>query len=123
MQKKNNSSRQLKVANLIKLSLIEVFTRGKKLDQRLIKHKITITNVKVSSDLKNANCYFLPFGNSINYKEEIIEAIEISKFAIRRQVTEDINLKYSPELNFMYDHGIENASEVEKALNQFLSKH
>lgn len=122
MQNKENSNRQFKVANLIKLSLINVFAKGKKLDPRLLKHKITITNIKVSPDLKNASCYFLPFGNSAAYKAELIEAIERSKHIIRQQVTEDINLKYSPELTFFYDYGLENASDVEKAINNFLNK-
>ncbi len=122
MKNIESSNRQLKVAHLIKLSLINVLNKGKKLDAALLKHKITITNVKVSPDLKNASCYFLPFGKSAEHKEEILNAIESSKHSIRKQVTEDINLKYSPELTFFYDHGIENASEVEKVINNFLNK-
>lgn len=119
MKNVEKSSRQLKVANLIKQSLVEIFARGRKLDLYLIENKITITNVEVSQDLKHANCYFLPFGTKIDSKK-ILDALDSSKFAIRHQVTETINMKFSPELKFYYDKGLENSIEVESVLKKVL---
>lgn len=121
MKNTDSSNRQLKVANLIKLSLIDVLQKGKQLDIKLIENKITVTRVTVSPDLKLATCYYLPFGNNPKPKE-IQEALDSSKFAIRRQITETVNLKYSPEIRFLYDHGVENASEVEAAIMKALYK-
>ena len=48
------------------------------------------------------------------------DALDLSKFAIRHQVTETINMKFSPELKFYYDKGLENAIEVESVLKKVL---
>ncbi len=116
MQKKDQSNRQLKVANLIKHELINVLQRGKQLDKRLIDNRLTITNVKVSPDLKLASCYFLPFGNNDEASNQLLEALEASKYAIRKQITETVNLKFSPELRFFFDYGVVHASEVEAVM-------
>jgi ribosome-binding factor A len=115
MRNIEQSSRQLKVAGLIRESLVAIFAKGKKLDIRLFENKITITNVKVSADLRHANCYFLPFGNS-NKLKEIEEGLELSKYAIRQQLTESINLKFSPEIRFIFDSGAVNAMDVERII-------
>ena len=114
----NSSSRQQKVAGLISQSLNEIFARGKQIDIRLIENKITITNVKISPDLKIATIYFLPFVRSKISSDEYLDALEASRFAIRKQLTEAINLKYSPEIRFFYDKGAENALEVESVLKR-----
>ncbi|MDX1924437.1 MAG: 30S ribosome-binding factor RbfA [Rickettsiaceae bacterium] len=117
MRNADQSSRQLKVAELIKQGLANVFTRKRGLHINLIKNTITITDVRVSADLRHANCYFLPFANTLD-TNQIIEALEDSKHAIRQQVTEYVKLRYSPELKFFYDKGAENALEVESCLQK-----
>lgn len=119
MLNKVSSNRQLKASNLIKQSIIKILMRGKQLDLRLIENKITITDVKISPDLKQVTCYFIPFGQNVN-SQSIIKALDASKYAIRKQVTEDVNLKYSPELRFQYDHGMENATKVDAMMKNLL---
>ena len=114
------SNRQLKVAELIKVALIEVLRKGKAPDPRLFDANITVTAVKVSADLKNANCYILPFTSKIS-EADLMDALEKSKYQLRALVTQKINLKYSPELKFHYDHGCENSSKVEEILKQVSS--
>lgn len=114
--KENPSSRQQKVSNLICAELAKVLRHGKRLDIRLLENEVTITKVKISPDLKIADCYFMPFLKSKLSVDEFLEAFESSKHSLRKQVTEAINLKYSPELNFFYDRSVENAMEVDKVL-------
>ena len=111
------SNRQLKVAELIKLALIEVLRKGKGLDVRLFDVNVTVTSVKISPDLKSANCYLLPFTSKIS-EAELMDAFEKSKYQLRALVTQKINLKYSPELRFYYDHGIANSNKVEEILQK-----
>lgn len=115
MREKIQSPRQLKVSNLINAALINCFRKGKSLDIRLSTCPLTITKVNVSADLKIANCYFLPFNTTL-LPDQIIEALEESKYAIRQHVTKEINLKFSPELRFYYDAGFENAQIIDKLL-------
>jgi ribosome-binding factor A len=110
------SQRQLKVAELIKLALIEVLRKGKVKDLRLINNEVTITHVKISPDLQIADCYFLPFGHNKLSEAEFLEAFEASKYGLRSMVTTKINLKYSPELRFRYDRSFDKLSEIDRLL-------
>lgn len=116
----NLSTRQLRVAESIKLALVEALQKGRAKDIRLIDNYITITRVDVSPDLKIANCYVLPFGNNKLTKDDLLEALEVSKYSLRAIVTSKIYLKYSPELRFFYDHNFDDANNV-SALLQKLS--
>lgn len=120
MRKNSNqekSYRQQKVATLINEALVEVLRRGKMLDECLIDCPLTITRVKVSSDLRIADCYFIPFNTSLTNKR-INEGLNNSKYSIRNFVTEKINMKYSPEIRFHYDSGFDNANKVTELLKQ-----
>ncbi|MES2214632.1 MAG: 30S ribosome-binding factor RbfA [Pseudomonadota bacterium] len=117
------SERQLKVAELIKISLADAITKGKVKDLRLSSNSVTITKVEVSGDLKVATCYVIPFGSSYSAEiktklsaKELLDALEESKYGLRAWVTKNVALKYSPEIRFAYDHGFENASIVEQLL-------
>ncbi len=114
---KNRSHRQKKVATLINIALVEILRRGKMLDVRLINCSITITKVLVSSDLKIADCYFLPFNTAFN-EMQLTESLNKSKYIIRNFITAKINLKYSPEIRFHYDHGFNNTYEIEQLLKE-----
>ncbi len=111
-----SSQRQLKVAELIKLALIDVLKKGKVRDLRLINNEVTITHVDISPDLQIADCYFLPFGHNRLSEKEWLEAFEASKYGLRAMVTNKIVLKYSPELRFRYDRSFDNLSEVDRLL-------
>lgn len=117
MREKEQSQRQLQVSQLINSSLIECFRRGGKLDHRLDAGPLSITKVNISPDLRIANCFFLPFNTKLT-ADEIIEALEESKYAIRDYVTRQVNLKYSPEIRFYYDAGFENAAHIEMLLKK-----
>lgn len=111
------SQRQLKVAGLIKLALIQVLRKGKAKDPRLFEANVTITDVKVSPDLQIANCYVMPFNSKLS-PEELIDAFEQSRYNLRTLVTKIIQLKYSPELRFFYDHAMENTHNINDLINK-----
>lgn len=112
---KIQSERQLRVSQLINNSIVKYFRSGSLVDIRLINGPLTITKVNISADLKIANCFVLPFNTEIP-AEEILEALEESAFEIRKFVTKDINLKYSPELRFFYDNCFETANIIETVM-------
>ncbi|WP_341764175.1 30S ribosome-binding factor RbfA [Candidatus Tisiphia endosymbiont of Beris chalybata] len=114
---KTKAHKPQKVAMLINIAIAEILRRGKKLDESLIDCPVTITKVIVTSDLKLADCYFLPFNTNLSAKQ-LIEALNNSKYAIRHLVAIKVNLKYSPEIRFHYDYGFDNADKVEQLLKQ-----
>lgn len=89
------------------------------LDPRLEPCPLTITKVNISPDLSVANCFFLPFNTSYT-TEQLLEALEVSKYDIRAFVTKEVKLKYSPEIRFHYDLGFENMTSVEELLKKNL---
>ncbi len=112
---KANSHRQQKVATLINTAVVEILRRGKQLDERLINCPVTITKVIVSGDLKLADCYFVPFNTTFN-EQELTTSLNNSRYAIRNFVTSKINLKYSPDIRFYYDHSFYNADKIDQLL-------
>ena len=114
-REQGQSQRQLKVSQAIQSALTDCMRKGKSLDQRLFDMPLTVTKITVSPDLKIANCYFLPFNTKLT-GDDILVALETSKYIIRQYVTKKINLKYSPELRFYYDHAFDNASRIEALL-------
>lgn len=118
MRPKNiNTYRHLRVASLVRVALDEIFLMGKGLDARLQNAKSSITNLTISADLKLVTCYFVPSVTSVINPDELLDALNQSKFAIRKIITTKVMLKYSPEIRFIYDHGFANAIKVNKALS------
>jgi ribosome-binding factor A len=117
IREKEQSQRQLRVAQLVNISLMECLRKASKLSPSLDGCPLTITKVTVSADLKIANCFFLPFNTKLT-SDEILKALEDSKFVIRHYITRQINLKYSPEIRFFYDAGFDNAALIESLLGQ-----
>ena len=117
VREKEQSQRQLKVSHEIQVSLVECFRKGNKLDYNLDGNPLSITKVNISADLRIVNCFFVPF-NTRKTANEILEALEQSRFVIRHYVTCAVNLKYSPEIRFYYDSTLENAENIEKLLQK-----
>lgn len=116
-REKDQSQRQLKVSHAVQSSLIDCFRKGSKLDYRLDGCPLSVTKVNVSSDLSIANCFFVPFNTNLTV-DDILSALEQSRFAIRDYVTRQVNLKYSPEIRFYYDPTFENFETIEKLLKK-----
>jgi ribosome-binding factor A len=118
MRPKNiNTYRHLRVARLIRIALEEIFLFGKGLDAKLQNSESCITNVVISSDLKLVTCYFIPSVTAKITAEELLKALNDSKFFVRKTITTKVALKYSPEVRFIYDHGFINAINVNRVLN------
>lgn len=117
MKNSDTSHRQKKVAILIHGVLAKILRCGKILDARLTNCPVTITRVSVTADLKIAYCYFLPFNTDLS-EIDLTEALDGSKYLIRNLVTEEIQLKYSPEIRFYYDKSFDKSAKVEQLLQQ-----
>ena len=118
-----NSFRPLRVASLIKIALDEILISGKGLDQNLSEGNCSITNITISPDLKLVSCYFIPCVTTKLTVAEILTALNSSKHSIRKMVSAKVTLRYAPEFRFIYDHGFENAMQINKALYLENQKH
>lgn len=110
------SIRQLRVAESIKKSIIEVITRNELPIPMLEKTFITISEVRISPDLKLATI-FVATMMDVN-KEEILYILNDSQFMIKHLVAKKVNLKFIPVLRFAYDSSFEEGAKINGILHK-----
>jgi len=95
------SQRQLRVGEVIRRALSEILARGDVHDPDLGRASITVSEVRASSDLRQATAYVMPLGG-VN-TEGVVKALNTNRAELRRLVTAQIDLRFSPELSFVAD--------------------
>ena len=95
------NQRQLRVAEVIRRALSDVLVRGDVHDPELGSVSITVAEVRISPDLRHATAFVLPLGG-VN-TESVLKALTRNRHEIRRLVTGQIDLKFSPDLTFQAD--------------------
>jgi ribosome-binding factor A len=108
------SQRALRAGELVRHALAEVLQRGDVHDPVLEGHLITIPEVRMSPDLRQATAYVMPLGGKDI--EAVLEALERNKKFLRGEVAHRINLKFAPEIRFRADDRFEEAERIEKLL-------
>jgi ribosome-binding factor A len=101
-----------RVAEMVLRELSQLLVRDLK-DPRL--RGITLTRVKMSDDLRHGKVFFSHLEGSAQAPESIKGFRSASGF-IRRHIGRSLQLRYTPELDFEFDPGIENAARIEELL-------
>ncbi|SNS64991.1 30S ribosome-binding factor RbfA [Antarctobacter heliothermus] len=114
------SQRQLRVAELIRRALSEVLQRGDIHDPDLNRLSITVGEVRVSPDLKVATAFVVPLGGE--NQDDMFDLLERNKGELRRAVTRNMTLKYSPELRFRLDDTFDRLDETRRLLDDDVVK-
>ena len=110
------SQRQLRVGEMIKQSLGMIFVKNEAKVPNLETNSITVTEVKMSQDLKIAKAYVLPLGG-IN-AEEKIKTLKENSFLIRKALSKKIIMKFLPKILFAKDDSFEYAEKIENLIKQ-----
>ncbi len=110
------TQRQLRVGEMIKQALGTIFVRGEAKLPSLYTNNITVTEVKMSPDLKTAKAYVLPLGGQ-NASEAINELKEFS-FIVRKVLSKKITMKFLPKLLFVKDESFDYAEKIENLIKQ-----
>jgi ribosome-binding factor A len=110
------SQRQLRVGEMIKQSLGMIFSRNEAKVPNLETNNITVTEVKMSQDLKIAKAYVLPLGGKD--AEEVIKKLREYSFLIRKVLSKKIIMKYLPKILFSKDDSFEYAEKIENLIKQ-----
>ena len=108
------SQRQLKVGELVRHALAEIFSRGEVLDEVIESHSLTVPEVRMSPDLKVATCYIMPLGGG--EAGAVVKHLEHHKKFLRGEVTKRVSLRYMPELRFREDTSFEASSRIDELL-------
>tara|TARA_Y100000590_G_scaffold71523_1_gene78573 strand:- start:766 stop:1137 length:372 start_codon:yes stop_codon:yes gene_type:complete len=120
MIKQNNnapfSQRQLRVGELIKQSLGQIFLRDEAKVPILETKNITVTEVRMSPDLKNARAYIIPLGGK-NTDKAVDILTEFSPL-IRKALSKKVDMKFLPKVSFVSDKSFDYAEKIEKLIQQ-----
>ena len=92
------SQRQLRVGEMIKQSLGMIFLRNEAKVPNLETNTITVTEVKMSQDLKIAKAFVLPLGGK--NAEETVNILKEFSFLIRKVLSKKITMKFLPKITF-----------------------
>ncbi len=110
------SQRQLRVGEMIKQSLGMIFVRNEAKVPNLETNTITVTEVKMSQDLKIAKAYVLPLGGK--NADETIKKLKEYSFLIRKVLSQKIVIKFLPKILFAKDESFEYAEKIENLIKQ-----
>ena len=110
------TQRQLRVGEMIKQALGMLFIRDEAKLPSLSTKEITVTEVRMSPDLKTAKIFVMPLGGK-NAKE-IIEKLKEFSFVIRKVLSKKIVMKFLPKLYFVKDDSFDYAEKIENLIKQ-----
>ncbi|SHK33629.1 ribosome-binding factor A [Clostridium cavendishii DSM 21758] len=83
---------------------------------------ISVTDVKVTKDLRYAKVYVSVFGKNETEKTESFGALKSSASFVRKEIGQRINLRYTPEIIFELDDSIEHGMHIDALLNKIKEK-
>lgn len=114
-QGKGPSQRQLRVGELVRHKLAEMLARGEIHDDVLASHVVTISEVRMSPDLKLATAYVMPLGGKDT--KAVIEALARNSRFIRGEVAHTLDLRSAPEVRFREDETFEEVRRIDQLLH------
>lgn len=113
--KRPPSQRQLRVGEEIRSALAMIFAHGETHNAILDGSSITVSEVRISPDLKNATAYVMPLAGS--NQETVITTLKENASRLRGMVTRKIILRTSPRIIFKLDTSFEEANRINLLLN------
>ena len=108
------SQRQLRVGELVKQNLGELFLRNEAKIPNINSKLVTVTEVRMTPDLKTARVYVIPLGG-IETKETVKILTEYSHL-VRKALSKRLDIKFLPKLTFVEDNSFEYAEKIEKII-------
>ena len=110
------SQRQLRVGELVKQSLGQLFLRNEAKIPSINSKLITVTEVRMTPDLKTARVYVIPLGG-VETKETVKILTEYSHL-VRKALSKRLDIKFLPKLTFVEDNSFEYAEKIEKIIKK-----
>lgn len=112
---KGPTQRMLRIGEMIRHKLAELLVRGEIHDDVLAEHVVTVPEVRMSTDLKLATAYVMPLGGKD--VEPVLKALERNKKFIRSEVAQTLDLRYAPDLRFLFDKTFDEVNRIDKLLH------
>ena len=110
------SQRQLRVGELVKQNLGELFIRNEAKIPSINSKLVTVTEVRMTPDLKTARVYVIPLGGID--MEETVSALTEYSHLVRKALSKRLDIKFLPKLTFVEDNSFEYAEKIEKIIKK-----
>ena len=104
------SQRQLKVGEELRHLISNALLRESFYDEHIKNNNVTITEVSVSPDLKNAKVYVMPLGGK--NKLDVLNSLNKVTGRLKKIISNSISLRQTPKLLFKIDETFENAKKI-----------
>jgi ribosome-binding factor A len=111
----DQSVRLLKVGERVRHVLSELLTRQQVHDDTLSGHTVSVTEVRMSPDLRQAKVYVKPLLGGD--EEAVLKALRQNTAYLQREVAQRLGLKFAPKLRFLADETFDEADRIEKLLS------
>lgn len=111
----DQSIRLLKVGERVRHVLSELLARQQVHDDTLSGHTISITEVRMSPDLRQAKVYAKPLLGGD--EADVVKALRRNTAYLQREVAQRLGLKFAPKLQFRADESFEEADRIEELLS------
>ena len=110
------SQRQLRAGELIRHAVIDILREGDLHDEALEGASVTVTEVRLSPDLKHATCFVEPLGGA--HAGEVVEALNRHARFLRGKLGRHIDMKFTPDLRFVHDQSFDEAARMDALFNR-----
>ena len=120
---KNNfvkSQRQLRVGEELRHLISNAIIRGSFYDEHIENNNVTITEVSVSPDLKNAKVYVMPLGGE--NKMAVLNSLNKATGRLKKIISRKISLRQIPKLIFSIDESFDDAKKINDILGKIKNK-
>ena len=114
MPRREPSQRQLRVSEVLRKALAEIFLREEMADPDLRGVPITVSEVRVSPDLRNATAFVLPLGGT--NEAQVLAALRRNQRFLRGELARRVTLKFIPALAFEPDPSFGQSERVDAIL-------
>jgi len=108
------SQRQLRIGELIRHALSESLERRELRDPGLDQVSVTVTEVQISRDMKNATAFVMPLGGGGT--DRVLESLSRAVPFFRRCLSKRVSLRRVPALSFELDKSFDNANRINELL-------
>ena len=108
------SVRVLKVGERVRHILSELLARGEAHDEVLTAHSVSVTEVRMTPDLRNAKAYVKPLLGED--EGAVLKALRTNTAFFQKEVAKRLGLKFAPKLNFQSDESFDEAERIERLL-------
>jgi ribosome-binding factor A len=109
------SQRQLRAGELVRHALVDILRHDSLADPALAGVIVTISEVRVSPDLKHALCFVEPLGGK--EATAVIKALNRATKFLRLRLGEAIDMKFTPDLKFIHDDSFDTAEHIGRLLD------